>query len=186
MKRKKTVIYALLLLGAVSSSSCSQEHYNIQTNAYVPSIKSSMRLTSMNDTIGISLIVSSMRDSIYLEKVEILSPSYVKWLSGYTLLHQVLQKGDSLVLKPSFVLEKRESFKLKAVIYGDYQTNGFPQKIGEVRYLFFLRDGTGFIVEDDPKRLVGRRKTDGSTIRDEDLRIFNQVESETSSTPAKK
>ncbi len=141
-------------------------------------IKMIMRVDGYNKNtrdLKIILVIESVIDSVIIDNIDLLHPSYVERISPDHETNILLQKDEMHKFMSNFKIHRMESFKLKAVVYGSY--NYGRSKISYVKYLYFYRNGDVFIITDNVNELIGRKKKSGDRISREDLSIFNRIES---------
>jgi hypothetical protein len=176
VSRSIKLILTLIIICVVIIIGCSAEIQKLSIENILP-LDINFKLNHLEQDITVSLIVTSLTDSIHIERIEVLLPSFTKIISTNQKENILLRKDGVDTLAVSFNVKKMESFKIKGLVFGNY--NNGCNKIDEVRFMYFLKDEKGFVVETDAHKLLGKKKSDGTVINMDDLNIFNQVESKT-------
>ena len=122
------------------------------------------------------LFVKSNTDTVKIEKLEILHPSFVRPIGEMRKGAVALLAGEADTLSTQFEIHQKTSFKLKAAVYGAYY--GGRMKISNVCYAFFFFDSEKYLIGYEIKDILGKKKRDGSKISKKDLGIYNQIEFE--------
>jgi hypothetical protein len=120
------------------------------------------------------LAVESEIDSVKIEKLEILHPTYVLPSGNPNKGSLVLHIGMTDSLLVTFRIIGEKSFKLKGSVYGSH--NDGRSRISKVCYLYFYFDGQIYLITQDILDLLGMKKASGDSITKDDLRVFNRVE----------
>jgi hypothetical protein len=119
------------------------------------------------------LFVRALTDTVKVEKMEILHPTFVCPIEGVSKEAIVLLKGQLDTLSTGFEILQRASFKLKAVVYGSYYRGRL--KISNVCYAYFFFDGERYLTGYESSDMLGKEKKDGSKISTDDLRVFDEM-----------
>jgi len=90
-----------------------------------------------------NLFVKSNTDTVKIEKLEILHPSFVQPMDEMRKGAVALLAGEADTLSTGFEINKKASFKLKAVVYGSYHSGRL--KISNVCNTYFFFDGEQYL-----------------------------------------
>jgi hypothetical protein len=174
----KIILIFCFLSEMIISLSCCHDSKSKASNHILPIL---MKLEiwdfdqEHNTFLG-QMVIQSLIDSARIEKMEILHPSYVIPSIDERKNSINLLKGelDSLTIK--FKITEKKSFKLKGAIYGSYYSGRL--KISNVCYKYFFFDGEQYLTGYEINDILGKRKSNGSKITKNDLRVFNNIEIE--------
>lgn len=128
-----------------------------------------------NGKLELTLEVKAEQDSVKLEKLEIMYPSFLVANNFVRSKPILLNSGEKSKIKQILNITQNKSFKIKGIAFASHKSGN--QKIDIVTYLFFFWDSDHFIVASEPKDLIGKKKKNGELINKDELSVFNQVES---------
>ena len=171
-------IFFIILL--IITLGCSYKIKAIQLKQPKESIEVSLKvgnLDTIQNLFHIKLHIKSLIDSVKIKRIDIEQPSCINLLLSSSTDPFILTFGESKSFIFHYKILKKESFKLKVVVFGDsMQTN----KINQITYLFFFFDEGIYYIGNDLSDIVGRKKKNGGLIKNEDLAIIARLENKVS------
>lgn len=186
IKIKCGIIFLLLIFSlSISSNSWAQNNLELHSvempdNQPQKAYLSIALFAKINENempfLKLDAVLFSMVDSVFVHKIEIESPSFVKPGLRGELETFCLITGQTKRQTYNFTIENNESFKLKAIVYGDLD-NG-KTKVSATKNLFFFWDENHYVISDDITQIIGLKKHNGELITLEEMKIFNRVEIE--------
>jgi hypothetical protein len=109
-------------------------------------------------------------------KLEIIKPNFIDDLTNYSISKTRLVANELVALDNKIKINQETNFKIKGVISGRLE-NG--NKIGVVKYLYFLYDGEKYVVQTD-EEIINEKKSRLFKISGPESYPFNDLASTTS------
>ncbi len=171
-------IVFIVLISTICTSDCS----SAGEKSRVLHVDASMTFISQDpgNRNGIVRLTVSSDFDMQGVKVEILKPQNIDDISGVSIWQGNLSKGTKISLDNHNRVNLDTDFKIKGVISGRLKDGS---KIGLVKYLFFHREGEGFVVSSEEEM---RKRESRSLSKTSDVRSnpFNELTSRTALTTA--